>query len=185
MGAYDGNFLGDGLRRSPERAERRTLLQERLEGRMLSRLHYLDTLGPTGSRGLGLELDTGAKLCIFAARDRNSRYTARLVFRWIDRPRIVLPRMDRTWRRGRDADPTAGPADDLQRYVEGQQIRGILSTRTPTASGGEQCALEMADRGRLAIAAQVAEARTDRGELLRADIVYEYSRPERTMIVMP
>lgn len=171
-----------------DRAERptpTTLLQERLEGQQISRVHYLDAPGPTGSRGLGLELTTGGKLLIFAGRDRNSQYTARLLFRWLDPPRIILPRMARAFSQGRDGDPTAESPDDLQRRLEGAVIHGVLTTSVPTPWRGEQTAIELVGGGRLALAAEPIMRMTADGELMSADLVWQYSEKERTRIVMP
>lgn len=179
--ARDANFL------PWERAERptpRTRLQEYLEGQQVSRFYYLDDVGATGSRGIALELTTGAKLIVWAGRDRNSHYTARLVFRWIPMPRIILPRMARAFSAGRDGDPASAPPDDLQRRVEGSVIHGVLHTTTPTECGGEQIAFEMRGGGRLALGAVPIMTATPEGHIQLADIQWWWSEPERTRIVM-
>jgi len=171
-----------------ERAERpvpKTLLQERLEGQQISRLHYLDAPGPTGSRGIALELTTGAKLLIFAGRDRNSAFSARLFFRWLAPPLIILPRMARAFSRGRDGDPAAEPPDELQQRVEGAVIHGVLHSTKPTAHRGEQMAVELRGGGRLAFGAEPIMRMTAEGELLAADLLWSFSEPERARIVMP
>jgi len=164
-----------------ERAEKptpATLLQERLEGQQVAFLHYLDEPGPTGSRGIALELTTGAKLIIFAGRDRESRYAARLFFRWMDPPRIIVPRLARAFSMGRDGDPTADPADALQRRIEGLVIHGVLHTTALTRERGEQMAIDFRGGARLALAARPIEQRM--GGLLVADLLYVYSEPERS-----
>lgn len=171
-----------------QRAEKptpKTLLEERLEGQQVARLHYLDAVGPSGSRGLALELTTGARLLIFAGRDRNSTYTARLVFRWMPPPLIILPRMANAFSQGRDGDPTAGPPDELQRRVEGAVIHGVLTTTRPTSWGGEQTCFELRGGARLALAAQPIMRMAPEGEVLLADLVWQYSEQERARIVLP
>lgn len=174
---HDGTFIPAG-----EHPEPRTRLQERLEGQQVSRLYYLTQPGPTGSYGLALELTDGAKLIVFAARDRYSAYSARLLFRWMDRPQIVLPRMERAFVGGRD--PVADPPDDLQRHIEGSVIRGIHHFRTPDELGGEHMEIEFSGGGRFHLAAHAIERVTAEGPLL-ADIDYAYAQPERSQIVLP
>lgn len=179
--AQDANFL------PWQRAEKptaKTLLQERLEGQQVSRLHFVDEPGPTGSRMLVFELTTGGKLIVMAGRDRNSAYTARLLFRWMNPPMIILPRMARAFSGGRDADPEAGPPNELQRYIEGAVIHGVLHSSRPTSVGGEQCAIEFVGGGKLALGAVPIMRATEHGPLL-ADLLYEYSSPEPKRIVMP
>ena len=177
MPARDANFLPKG-----EHPEPRTRLQERLEGQQVSRLFYLTQPGPTGSYGLVLELTDGSKLIIFAGRDRYSQYAARLLFRWMERPFIVLPRMERAFAGGRD--PVADPPDDLQQRIEGSVIRGVHHVKTPNPHGGEVLELEFTGGGRLHLAARPLEKLTAEGPLL-ADIEYDYTEPERSRMVMP
>ena len=167
-----------------EKPTPKTRLQEMLEGQQIAFLHYLDTPGPTASRGIALELTTGAKLMIFAARDRNSVFSARLMFRWLNPPLIVLPRMARAFSQGRDGDPSAEPPDDLQRRVEGAVIHGVLHSTKPTRNRGEQCAIELRGGARLAFGAEPIMRMTADGELLAADLVWSFSEPERSRIVM-
>lgn len=177
MTARDGSLIPQG-----EHPEPRTRLQERLEGAQVSRLYYLTEPGPTGSYGLVLELTDGAKLIIFAGRDRYSAYSARLLFRWMDRPLIILPRMETAFSGGRD--PVADPPDALQQRIEGSVIKGVHHVRTPNEHGGEMMELELSGGGRLHLAARPIEKRTAHGPLL-ADIEYTYTEPERTRVVMP
>ena len=177
MPTHDGQFLPQG-----EHPEPRTRLQERLEGQQISRLYYLTEPGPTGSYGLALELTDGAKLIIFAGRDRYSQYSARLLFRWLERPLIVLPRMERAFAGGRDT--VADPPDDLQQRVEGSLIRGVIHHRTPNVHGGEVLEMEFSDGARLSLSARPLEKATAQGPLL-ADVEYEYIKPERTRMMMP
>lgn len=179
MTTPDAHFLPAG-----ERPEKRTRLQEYLEGQQIARLFYLDDSGPTASRGLALELTTGAKLLIFAGRDRNSKYAARLIFRWLARPVIVLPRMGRMFSRGRGADPDAGPADALQERLEGQVIRGVLHRHEPSPRGGECLDVECQD-GRLHLEAVVVEGKDHEGVRLLADIEWEWIVRKRARVWMP
>lgn len=165
-----------------EHPEPRTRLQERLEGMQVSQLYYLTEPGPTGSYGLVLELTDGAKLIIFASRDRYSQYSARLLFRWMERPLIVLPHMERAFMGGRD--PVADPPDELQQRIEGGVIRGVHHIRTPNERGGEVLEVEFTGGGRLHLAARPIEKLTAEGPLL-ADIDYAWSEPERTRLVVP
>jgi len=148
-------------------------LQERLAGLQVSRLYYLDQLGPTGSPGLALEFTTGAKIIIFAGRDRGSGYTARLFFRWMNRPLIVVPRIQRALSHGRDRD-LDDPPDELQQYVEGGVINGVLSTHEKTAKGGEVMGIEFRGGGVLTLWAEPTMKRTRDGAMI-ADIGYVWS----------
>ena len=180
--------MGDESLLPWQRAERpapKTDLQEYLEGQQISRLWYLDDVGPTGSRGLAFELTSGAKLLVWAGRDRTSAFTARLFFRWLPPPRIILPRMARAFSAGRDGDPAAERPDDLQRAVEGQVIRGVLHSRRPTSAGGEQLAIEMTGGAKLALGATPIMRQTAQGDLQLATLDYEWSEPERSRIVLP
>lgn len=168
--------------RGTERPAPRSDLQEKLERQQIARLHYLDDVGPTGSRGLTIELTTGARLIIWAGRVRDPKFTARLYFRWLPRPLIILPRMERAWSGGRSRDPLAEPADALQKYVEGSMIHGVLHSKRPMRGGGEQMAIEMVGGGRFAIGATPALSQTDEGEVLLADLVYQWSERNRTYI---
>mgnify|MGYP001595889365 CR=1 FL=1 len=168
-----------------ERAEKpapATDLQEKLERQQISQLHYLDNVGPTGSRGLVLELTTGARLIVWAGRARGGPFSARLFFRWLPRPLIVLPRMERVFSGGRSRNPLADPPDELQRRVEGSVIHGVLHSKRPTSNQGEQCAIEMVGGGRLALAASPIMKNDEDGDLMLADLVYEWSEQERTHI---
>lgn len=180
--------MGDESLLPWQRAERpapKTDLQEFLEGQQISRLWYLDEVGPTGSRGLALELTTGARLVVWAGRDRTSAFTARLFFRWLPPPRIIVPRVAKAFAEGRDGDPAAERPDDLQRAVEGQVIRGVLHSRRPTSVGGEQMAIEMRGGAKLALGATPIMRQTAQGDVQMATLDYEWSEPERRLIVMP
>ena len=130
---------------------------------------------------IGVELTTGAKLVVLAARDRNSQYAARLAFRWLDRPLIVLPRMARAFSGGRDGTPEAEAPDALQQEIEGQVIRGVRPLPMSRACG-ERMEIEFANAGRLHLEAMVMERSSDG---LLADLGYVFMRPDRTRIVMP
>lgn len=168
-----------------ERPTPTTDLQAYLERQQVSRCYYLDAVGPTGSRGIVLELTTGAKLVIWAGRDWTSGYTARLLFRWLPPPRIILPRMARAFSGGREADPANAPPDDLQQRIEGALIHGVLVTTRPTTCGGEQTAIEFVGGARLALGAVPIMRATPEGEVQLADIEYVYSEPKRRQIVLP
>ena len=157
-------------------------LQERLNGQQISRLYWIDEPGPTRSRALAFELTSGARMIVLAARDRNSRYAARLVFRWMHPPQIILPRMARAFSGGRLRDPEAGPPDDLQQAIEGEVISGVRSIRSPAKGGGERLEIECRGGGRLYLEAMVLEA-PRRG--LLADIGYVWSQPEPPRLVRP
>ena len=180
MSTRDGEFVPH-----VEAPEPRTHLQERLEGQQLSRLYYLNEPGPTGSFGLAFEWTTGAKLIVWAGRVRGSRYSARLFFRWLDPPLIVLPRMARAFSGGRDRTPEAGTPDDLQRLLEGEVVDHVLHLTTPTVSGGEQIQVAFKGGRSLHLAALPTEKRTPDGRMLLADIDYTVEEPERTRVVMP
>ena len=184
MPSRDGDFLPPGGFRPIERGLPRSHLQEQLEGHTIAILHYLDDAGPTGSRGLAFELTDGAKLIVWAGRDRFSRFSARLYFRRLDPPRVVLPETLRVLSGGRTRDPALGPPDALQERVEGQVIGAIVHTRQPAASGGEQIKWEFRSGGCLYLVAVPME-RVRAGETLLADVAWEYREPQRSHVVMP
>ena len=161
-------------------------MQERLEGAQISRLYLLDDEpGPTGSFGFAFEFTTGGKLIVWAARDRFSPFSARLLFRWLEPPLIVLPRMAKAFSGGRDRDPTAEPPTDLQRRIEGQVIDHILHFREPTVVGGEQIEFGFKDQTSLHLAAVPIESLTSGGKRLLAAIDWAIAGPERTTVFIP
>lgn len=165
-----------------EKPEKRTRLEELLEGQQIARVHYLDKLGPTGSFGLGIELTTGARLIVFTGRSADSKYTALIAFRYLPRPLIVLPRLEKVWRFGMSRDPDAEPPTDLQRYLEGQVVRGVVNHSEPAAKGGEQVEFEFSGGMRLHLIAEPTKKRTHDG-LMIADLVYYVTTPEQRLIV--
>ena len=180
MSGDDGFFLHG----KAERLAPRTHLQEMLEGQQISRLHFLDQVGPTGSRGLAFELTDGSKLIVWAGRDRYSKFSARLFFRRLPSPLILTPERAAGFSRGRGADPEAEAPDDLQRHVEGEVIRFVVHHQEPTEKNGEQIELELVGGARLHLKALPME-RVRAGETLLADISYEFTRPERTHVIIP
>ena len=184
MKTFDGDLFPEGGFRPIERRLPRTHLQEMLEGHQISRVHYLDQVGPTGSRGLAFELTDGSKLIVWAGRDRYSKFSARLFFRRLPPPIILTPDRAAGFSSGRSVDPEAGPPDDLQRHVEGEVIRYVIHHQEPTEANGEQIELELVGGARLHLKALPME-RVRPGETLLADIAFEFIRPERTHIVMP
>ena len=180
----DGDFIPPGGFKPIEHGLPRTYLQEMLEGHQVAMLHYLDDVGPTGSRGLAFELTDGAKLIVWAGRDRYSRFSARLFFRRLDPPRVVLPETLRVLSGGRARDPALGPPDALQERVEGAMVKNVVHHRVPTEAGGEALDFEFSGGARLRLTAVPME-RVRGGEMLLADVQYEFVQPERTRVVMP
>lgn len=177
--SFDGEFLRPGGFGPLEYPEPRTHLQERLEGQQISRLYYLDEAGPTGSYGMAFELADGSKLIVYAARDRYSRYTARLILRWLPVPLIVLPRYANAWSHGTDPlGCSPEELDELQRRLAGQIIHGVLVTTQPNAAGGEQFTLECGG-GKLTLGATPIKQRIEGDQMLLADIIWDWSEPER------
>lgn len=161
-------------------------MQERLEGAQISRLYLLDDEpGPTGSFGFAFEFTTGGKLIVWAGRDRFSQFSARLLFRWLEPPLIVLPRMASAFSGGRDRDPTAEPPTELQQRIEGQVIAHILHFKEPTVAGGERIEYVFTDRLSLELAAVPIENLTSGGKRLLAAIDWAIAGPERTTVILP
>ena len=181
---FDGDFVPPGGFKPIERGLPRTDLQEMLEGKQIAVLHYLDDVGPTGSRGLAFELTDGAKLIVWAGRDRYSRFSARLFFRRLDPPRVVLPETLRVLSGGRARDPALGPPDALQERVEGAMVKNVVHHGVPTEAGGEALDFEFSGGARLRLTAVPMEW-VRGGETFLADVHYEFVQPERTHIVMP
>lgn len=194
----DGSFLpADAARPEPRRR-----IDERLEGKQVAQVHWVqedtpDTwaegeampppllhIGPSGSPVCAVELTTGEKWIIMAGRDRDSRYTARILFSWMNRPRIVTPKMAKAFSRGRYANPFGAKPDDWQERIEGAVIRGVLHSTKPTSWGGEQMGIEMTGGGRLVMAAFPCLERHGAG-LIIADLDLRWCEPERTLIAMP
>jgi len=180
MNTFDGEFLRPGGFGPIEYPEPRTHLQERLEGQQIAVLHYLDEAGPTGSRGLAVELTTGAKLIIWAGRDRYSKYSARLFFRLMESPMIITPGMARTFSHGE-----RGERDELQQALEGEVIRGVIHHREPTKVGGEQVEVELVGGRRWRLAALPMERILPGGQTLLADIEWAITDRQPTRVVMP
>ena len=182
--AFDGDFIHEGGFKPIERPAPRTDLQEMLEGHQIAVLHYLDEVGPTGSRGLAFELTDGSRLIVWAGRDRYSKFSARLFFRRLPPPLILTPERAAGFSRGRAANPEAGPPDELQRRVEGQMIKFVVHHKEPTEKNGEMIEVEFTGGARLRLSALPME-RGRAGETLLADVEWVFTKPERTLIVMP
>ena len=124
-------------------------------------------------------------MIVWAGRVRGSAYSARLFFRWLDPPLIVLPRMARAFSGGRDRTPGAQAPDELQRLLEGEVVDRVLHLKTPTVAGGEQIDFAFKGGRSLHLAALLVEKRTSEGKMLLADIDWTVEEPERTRVVMP
>ena len=161
-----------------EKPEKRVRLEQYLEGQQIALVHFLDSVGFSGSRGLAFELTSGAKLIAFAGRSRDSNYSALILFRWMPRPIIVLPRMARVFSGGRIHDPQAGPPDDLQRWIEGAVVRGIINHSEPAARGGEWVSLDFTGGMQLHLISEPIMKLTDQGETMVADLTYIVTKPE-------
>ena len=188
MKTFDGAFLpGHGKAEHPEKRSR---LAEAVEGKQVALLSFDDGPGPTGSPMMLLEFTDGSGLIVMAGRDRNSRYAARVLLRTLPAPKIWTPSRERKWRFGHDAAELAETKEtdpllaDLQQRVEGAVVEGIRSTQ-PNASGSERMSLLFKGGAVLTLTAHVLEKRTRRGELLTADLSWEFTAQERTRIAMP
>jgi len=158
-----------------EKPEAKTMLQERLEGKIIARLHWFTEPMPHGGAAFGLELDDYSRLVIMAARPNGpSRYLARVLFRFIPPQRIITPRLRRHFTGGRERELGAPLPDDVQRRVEGQMIRAVHTIAAPNDSGGEQCEIELRDGTRLKI-----HALPDARPSFTADLWYELVEPPK------
>lgn len=187
MRTFDGNLLpGEGR---AERPEKRSRVAEAVEGKQVALLSFDDGPGPTGSPMMLLEFTDGSGLIMMAGRDRNSRYAARILLRALPAPRIWTPSRERKWRFGHDAAELADTKEtdpllaDLQQRVEGAVVAGVRS-RQPANSASEQMALEFKGGAMLTLTAKVIEKRTRKRELLTADLLWEFTVPEKTKVVM-
>ena len=188
MKTFDGNLLpGEGR---AERPEKRSRLAEAVEGKQVALLTFDDGPGPTGSPLLLLEFTDGSGLVVMAGRDRNSRYAARVLLRTLPAPKIWTPARARKWRFGHDAAELADTKEtdpalaDLQQRIEGAVVEGIRSTQLE-GSASERMRVLFRGGAVLTLTAQVLEKRTQRGDLLTADLSWEFTMPERTRIVVP
>ena len=188
MKTFDGAFLpGHGKAEHPEKRSR---LAEAVEGKQVALLSFDDGPGPTGSPMMLLEFTDGSGLIVMAGRDRNSRYAARVLLRTLPAPKIWTPSRERKWRYGHEAAELAETKEtdpllaDLQQRVEGAVIWGIRS-RQPDDSASEQMALEFKGGAILTLTAKVIEKQTRRGGLLTADLLWEFTVPGKTIMVVP
>ena len=187
MKTFDGNLLpGEGR---AERPEKRSRLAEAVEGKQVALLSFDDGPGPTGSPMMLLEFTDGSGLIVMAGRDRNSRYAARVLLRTLPAPKIWTPSRERKWRFGHEAAELAETKEtdpllaDLQQRVEGAMIEGIRS-RQPDDSASEQMAILFKGGAVLTLTAKVLEKRTRTG-LLTADLLWEFTAPDRPRMVWP
>ena len=173
-----------------ERPEKRSRLAEAVEGKQVALLTFDDGPGPTGSPLMLLEFTDGSGLVIMAGRDRNSRYAARVLLRTLPAPKIWTPSRERKWRFGHDAAELADTKEtdpalaDLQQRVEGAVIRAVRFAQ-PDDSASERMALEFTGGAVLRLTAKVLEKRTRRGDLLTADLLWEFTVPGKTVLVVP
>lgn len=156
-----------------EKPEKLKNLVQALEGQQIAVLHYLDTAGPTGSRGFGVELTSGERWMVWSARSSDSKYTAVLVWRALRKPLIWTPARRKHFASGRDGDVALGQPDDLQRYVEGQIIAGLRFGDTPNSRGGEEQKLIFKDGSELILDA-VPIGKT---ESLASDVMWALTYP--------
>ena len=186
----DGTLLpgqGGGFKPA-EKPERHKVLVQRLEGKQLSVLHYLDAEGPTGSRGFGFEFTDGERWLAFAGRTGDStKYKAVLVWRMIPAPKIIRPRLAAHFAKGRYGDPTLGPADELQERLEGQVLKGLRFAENATSYGGEEQELEWSDGSLLVLMARPIRKVTYHREpgsveILSADIEYLLTFPGQQQV---
>lgn len=176
---WDGSLIPGPI----ERPEPRTALQERLEGKQIARVLLDQDPGPTGSPVLGIEFTTGQRLAVMSKRDSNSRYRARLVFRWMETQNIVTARMARSYSQGRVADLGGVPEDlpDLERGLEGQIIVGVREIVEPTNFGTEQHEWELRGGDVLWLAAD----HRNRDKRYRAELLADLRQRPATRIWMP
>jgi len=173
-----------------ERPEKLKALIQGLEGKQLAVLHYLDTEGPTGSRGFGFEFTDGERWMVFAGRSEDSKkYKAVLVWRKLMAPKIWTPGRRRHFASGRDGDTTIGPPDELQQRLEGLIVRGLRFAENPTTYGGEEQEIEWSDGSLLILAARAIRKVTYHREpgsieILSADIEYGLTFPPTKPLVL-
>ena len=146
-------IFGDDVRLLPvDKPERRTMLEERLEGRQLARLQYMMT--PGNEWGVGLVLTSGARIFMWAMENFSERYAWRLPMRWIPPQKIWTKGMNRHYGTERKyALKAEEEADALQARVEGQMIVGAKPTYEPNASRGEVLLIEIREGDTLKIEA--------------------------------
>lgn len=187
----DATFLpgsGGGFRPA-ERPEKLKTLVQRLEGKQLSVLHYLPT-GPTGSRGFGFEFTDGERWMCWAARSTDSaKYRAVLAWRMLEKPKIWTPARRKHFGSGRAADSVLDPPDALQLALEGQVLRGLRFSETPTSRGGEEHELEWADGSLLILGAVpirkvVYNKEPGSIDIMTADIAWDLTEPRRKPLVL-
>jgi hypothetical protein len=113
-----------------------------------------------------------------------------VLLRTLPAPKIWTPARARKWRFGHNAAELADTKEtdpalaDLQQRIEGAVIRGIR-TRTPDDSASERMTLEFRNGAVLTLTAKALEKRTRTGELLTADLLWDFISPDRTRIVVP
>ena len=143
----EGHLLPHG-----EQPEARTHLQERCEGLQISGIYYLDPRElPKGFAGAVFELTTSDVLVVLACPVLDVRYSARLAFRWIEKQKIFTRTMVRIFTQGKGR---ATPDDWFKQQLQGEVIRYVITTKAPTAEGGEQLEVEFGSGARLWLRAE-------------------------------
>lgn len=126
-----------------EQPTAKTAVQEFLEGKQIALTVWNPKPLPRGVAGVGLELTTSEVMLVWAVPVDSGPYCARLAFRFITKQLIWTPRMDKRARYGRVVIPGEAPADFIQRQIDGEVVRGVITMREPNVSGGEQCVVEL------------------------------------------
>lgn len=177
-GFWDGRLI------PIERPEKRTALQERLEGRQIARLVYF--LSPHEEWGCGLELTSGARMAFWSTQDRGaSRYRWRIMIRYLPPQRIWTKSMVAHFTNERKyALKGEEAADALQERVEGGWIEGARPTPEPSPAGGEVIVLEL--RGGEKLKIEALPPKNVRGRpFIRADMNVELIEAPSKTISMP
>jgi len=155
----DASFTPPGT----EIGESRIDLTERCFGETIAFLHY-NPGGPKGWASVALELSSGDILIIMAGPVMESRYSVRLIERWLPAQEIVTKRMASRYSKGRDARQPGDERariqsretgrmveDTVQQRIEGAVIRGGKLRPEPNSEGGEILDVELADGQRVVI----------------------------------
>lgn len=182
----DGQFLPFSGAEVPEP---RAYIQERMEGLQIAWAHAVAEPGPTGSPMLGLEFTSGDRALFMAGKDKNSRFTARVVIAWMPAPMIQTQRMKRYFSSGRDGQrgqkaPAPGDAyadayhrdepagHKVVKYLEGAVVRSLRHLPEAADDGGERLELELSGGMKLMVAASPTAPAP-----FAADLCYELLRP--------
>lgn len=168
---------------SAEKPEGTTYLQQRMEGRQVARLTYVETAN--AEQGVAFELTSGARLILWAQRDLDARrYSHRVVFRYMGPVTIWTKSRALHFGRGRDR-AAEEPPDTLQQHVEGEVIVGCAPTYEPGVGGGEVVVFEFRGGAKLRLTA-CAPGPQGRGLGIRATLEHEFIKPpEKTVMGGP